>query len=961
MRSPAKSFAVRLVLAAFCFISCAALSKAQSLPGYQAPDKPKTVEPPIATKVERGQAPLAKLYGHLKPDAAKIKRLPPLKPSAKQKKSDKLLQIGEVRMLGSDLNPLTDSAIYSVAEGDVRVAAVVSQGAVYTRIHFKGFALPTGARVFVYSAANPDVYFGPYEGGGPWGDGMFWSPPLPGDQVVIEYRTPTGTVPGDVPFKVHAVGHIYKAVSSPNDPAGACNLEVPAEWANAAKSVGQLTFVSGGSLFACTGTLLNDSNTSVDHHLLTANHCISTQSEAQSVTVYWNYNTGDTPPIGTPTTNGANLLVTAESSDFTLLRLTGALPAGLFFSGWDADPIGAGTSVTGIHHPQGSHKRISFGATNSNCDNTLPGPCANFTGVTWNPSGGTTEEGSSGSGIWTGPSSNPTLVGTLTGGFASCSTPTESDYYGRFSVTYPSVASFLEGTNCVTAVSPTSQNFAGSGGSGSFNVSAPGGCNWTAVSTDSFVSITAGASGTGNGAVNFSVAANSGPQRSASIVVGGQIFNITQDGGGACAATPISIGQTVNGNLSTSDCPLDDGTYYDVYSFSGTAGQQISVLMTSNEFDTFLFLNRPDGSVLGTNDDGGGGTNSRIPAGSGFITLPTTGTYTIWANAFDASDTTGAYAITLNGTAPPTPRTLTVASSNPNSGVNITVSPADNNGASNGTTQFTRTYSHGVTVTLTAPATAGGNVFQKWQKDGVDVIGESLSTSVLMDANHTMTAVYGPAPTRTLTVASLNPNSGVAITVSPNDNTGNGNGTTQFTRTYNQNTTVTLRASATTPEGNPFKRWLKNGSHFNGLLDAIVTMSSDVTMTAEYYIRPKIYGEENNPSAAAALNSVTFLRGPFQILDPHNFAADGHTRIIIFTNDLGLTNPPLSDASVLRVEASGLGLPIEAYGPLTGTPGLTGSYIVVKLPPGLPTATSLQLVVWLFGISSDPKTLTIAP
>src|SRR5262249_23312527 len=116
-----------------------------------------------------------------------------------------------------------------------------------------------------------------------------------------------------------------------------------------------------------------------------------------------------------------------------------------------------------------------------------------------------------------------------------------------------------------------------------------------------------------------------------------------------------------------------------------------------------------------------------------------------------------------------------------------------------------------------------------------------------------------------------------------------------------------------------------------------------------------------NPSAVAAVNSVTFLRGPFQILDPHNFAVDGHTRIIIFTNDLGLTNPPLNDAATLRVEVSGTQVPIEAYGALTGTPRLTGSYIVVKLTDGLPTNTSLQLVVWLFGTSSDPKTLTIVP
>ena len=57
--------------------------------------------------------------------------------------------------------------------------------------------------------------------------------------------------------------------------------------------------------------------------------------------------------------------------------------------------------------------------------------------------------------------------------------------------------------------------------------------------------------------------------------------------------------------------------------------------------------------------------------------------------------------------------TLTVASSNPASGVAISVSPADRNGATNGTTQFTRSYNSGTSVTLTAPATASGNTFSE--------------------------------------------------------------------------------------------------------------------------------------------------------------------------------------------------------------------------------------------------------
>ena len=90
--------------------------------------------------------------------------------------------------------------------------------------------------------------------------------------------------------------------------------------------------------------------------------------------------------------------------------------------------------------------------------------------------------------------------------------------------------------------------------------------------------------------------------------------------------------------------------------------------MTSSAFDTFLYLLKPDGSVLQIDDDGGGGTNSRIPAGSGFLTLPTTGSYTILANSFDAG-ATGSYSLTLSEQPK---KTLTVTST-PNTGVNVAV------------------------------------------------------------------------------------------------------------------------------------------------------------------------------------------------------------------------------------------------------------------------------------------------
>ena len=825
----------RAILPAIVVLFLAASAYGQSVPGLQAPDKPKVKDDtPVAEKAARGEVPFNRIYGHLKAGSAKTKRLGPLTRSElKQKQKDsKFLRIGVVRSLSTPLDPVSDSALYTVAEGYIHVAGVVSEGAVSVRVQFKEMSLPAGARVFVYSPSDPSEYYGPYEIRGPSEDGTFWTPAIRGDTAVIEYFTPSKSNSAKAPFKVSSIAHIYKDISM-EAAAGSCELEVTANWQNVAKSVGRVDFVTQGAVGSCTGTLLNNVANDQKPYFLTANHCISTQSEAQSVTVYWNYNTGDSPAGDVPRTFGANLLATGTSSDFSLLLLTGSMPGGLFFSGYDSTAFNSTAPGTGIHHPQASHKRISFGtARQPNAGNCAFG--SQCLRVDW--SSGITEPGSSGSGIWIGSPSDPggpRLIGTLMGGQSACGAPPSEmwDIYGRFSAAYPSMAAFLEGNACVTSLSSTSLTVTGGGGSGSFNVTAAGSCNWTAVPSDSFVAITSGASGTGNGTVTFSVASNNGPPRTASIAVGGQLFTITQGGGGACAPTPITIGQTVNGNLTTGDCPLGDGTFYDAYSFTATAGQQIAVSMTSSQFDTFLILNRPDGSILTIDDDGAGGTNSRIPSGGGFITLSASGTYTIWANAFDPLDTTGAYTLTLSA---PLPRTLTVASSNPSSGISVTLIPNDNNGLATGTTQFTRTYNQFTTVTLIAPNTAPGDlIFLRWLKDGADWSSTTVTT-VTMDVAHTMTAVYGPTPTFTLTVASTNPSSGVPITISPNDNGGLGNGTTQFTRTYNHFTTIHLTAPISGGGNSYFQKWQRNGVDFTTTRTASVNMNGNQNMTAVY-------------------------------------------------------------------------------------------------------------------------------
>jgi hypothetical protein len=97
------------------------------------------------------------------------------------------------------------------------------------------------------------------------------------------------------------------------------------------------------------------------------------------------------------------------------------------------------------------------------------------------------------------------------------------------------------------------------------------------------------------------------------------------------------------------------------------------------------------------------------------------------------------------------PVILTVLSSNPDSGVTIVVSPSDNNLQSGGATPFTRRYDKATTVNLIAPASVGCNDFVKWQRDGADW-SRARTTTVTMDAAHSMRAVFATNPERVVHV-----------------------------------------------------------------------------------------------------------------------------------------------------------------------------------------------------------------
>lgn len=109
----------------------------------------------------------------------------------------------------------------------------------------------------------------------------------------------------------------------------------------------------------------------------------------------------------------------------------------------------------------------------------------------------------------------------------------------------------------------------------------------------------------------------------------------------------IAVGETVQGWLGEGSLLLfGDGSWSDVYTLYGTAGDELVIEMRSQDFDTYLALNDDTSGQLAWDDDGAGGTDSRIA-----IRLPYTGAYHILANAY-FPETGGDYTLSVRRALP---------------------------------------------------------------------------------------------------------------------------------------------------------------------------------------------------------------------------------------------------------------------------------------------------------------------
>ncbi len=366
------------------------------------------------------------------------------------------LAIGVNRTLPAEV--LGAGAWETAADGEsVWRMSISSPGAAGVRVEFRDFSVGAG-KVWLYAG---EQVAGPYTGQGIYDNGHFWSATIFSESVTLEYEPgPDAATGASPPFSIDAISHQTTAAAPAAgvvDTADYCELDPNCypDWQPAMKMVAQLAFEQNGLRYLCSGSLVATRDNSFKPYLLTAGHCINNEDSARSLEVFWKYQTSScngAPPAvrdaNEPATLGGHLLASGslEDGDYSLVLLTG-VPNDVTFSGWDTGDPPQGTSLVGIHHPEGSWKRISFGDRVADATEVVEGsvtPGDLYFQVQWGQ--GRIEPGSSGSPLFSSPG---VVVGTLTYGpespfLSACQINPFVAGYGRFSNTYPHVMDYLE-------------------------------------------------------------------------------------------------------------------------------------------------------------------------------------------------------------------------------------------------------------------------------------------------------------------------------------------------------------------------------------------------------------------------------------------------------------------------------------------------------------------------------------
>ena len=320
-----------------------------------------------------------------------------------------------------------------------------SSGALSLNLGLELFNLPKDAAFWVHAPDGSRVQ-GPYTTQNRNALGGLWTAIVLGDELVAELRLPKDA---EAHLRIASVNHGYRFFGEREaeyaEKRGSCNINVVCPqgdpWREQIRSVARYTVScnSGAATCLCTGQLVNNTAEDLTPYLLTAQHCVEQASDAPTLVAYWNYQSPECDDIAggnlSQNQSGSTFIASSEyeiGSDFSLVELDEEPQPSynVYYLGWDAREQIPDATTT-IHHPSGHEKSISFDydppTVTSLGGSSSPGD-GNYLRIgAWDEA--TTEPGSSGGCLF--DSTTKRCIGTLSGGFASCSALDQPDWFGR--------------------------------------------------------------------------------------------------------------------------------------------------------------------------------------------------------------------------------------------------------------------------------------------------------------------------------------------------------------------------------------------------------------------------------------------------------------------------------------------------------------------------------------------------
>jgi hypothetical protein len=460
---------IRSLASAALFAAMAAVAQMPSVPG----------EPALAPKA------VAQPTLRLAPGAAPTTVLSPVADSEligmrlANRRMQKRLVIGVVRDLAASprLPSARDLEWTAVPGGFAAQASVRSPDAGAMRLAIDLAGVPDTVQMVFFGSDAPDRLVGPVRVGQIQDrTAAWWSPLTDGDAQTVEFFVPGSVDPRATTLRIAGASHVFTTIASRFQKttqdigsSGACNVDIKCSSLQSSQafldirnSVAQMLYTDtlAGFIGLCTGQLLNDADASTQiPWFYSANHCFDNESlphktaaqmqtVASTLNTFWFFEAASCNVHATPNysqlVDGATYLYNNPGADSLFLRLRSAPPAGAFFAGWDANLVSVGSQIVVIHHPMGDLKKVSQGSVVrfSAPEPPLPGGASStFSEVKY--TSGTTEQGSSGSGLFTFDGSQYRLRGALYGGGALCTAITDSDWYSQFDKVYPDLAQYL--------------------------------------------------------------------------------------------------------------------------------------------------------------------------------------------------------------------------------------------------------------------------------------------------------------------------------------------------------------------------------------------------------------------------------------------------------------------------------------------------------------------------------------